>query len=170
MYRAFRAVFLCMYLKKLYKQNKFWFAIVLLFAFSQLFLNYKNGLELSPFYHYGMFSLPFHFAPAYECVEVSVNGKLLQAKDFTPNGWDNVVMPVIEYTHQSAWNSTMYNQTIHRLLHTADSVPYTYRFPQSQFSHWYQQRIQRLLNMDDTSITIRYDLVQYRQKNGMLLK
>lgn len=170
MYRASRRGILFMYLKKLYRQSKFWFIIIIMFAVSQVFLDYKNGVELSPFYHYGMFSLPFHFTPNYECVEVKVNGKLLQTKDLTPNGWDNVVMPIIQYNHQQRWNSEMYNQTISRLLHVSDSTFYTNQLTKPEFNNWYGRRILNLLNVKDSKTIVRYDIISYKQENGKLVK
>lgn len=170
MYRAKSAVFLFMYLKKLYMQSKFWFVVIVLFAIGQLVLDYKDGIEVSPFYHYSMFSFPYHYTNTYECVEVSVNGKQLQTKDFTPNGWDNITMPIIQYTHQSGWNSAMYNQTINRVLPASDSTLYTNRLSQNAFDDWYHQRVLRLLKVADSTSTVQYNIVSYQPKNGVLVK
>ena len=141
-----------------------------MFASGQLFIDYKNGIEVSPLYHYGMFSIPFHFASTYDCIEVSVNGKQLQTKNFTPNGWDNIVIPITQYNHQQEWNSNMYNQTIRRLLHINDSTCYTNRLSQNEFDDWYHHRILDLLGIADSTTIVRYDVISYKQQNGMLVK
>jgi len=162
--------FLFMYLKKLYKQNKFWFVIVVLFAAGQLFFNYKNGVEFSPFYHYSMFSIKFSLKPDYEATEVVVNGKPLQSKDFTPNGWDNIVIPITQYEAQQSWNNLIYNTSIKRLLHTNDSTLYTNRLTKAQFDNWYQHRLIRLLQLTDTTADIQYNIVSYKQKSRYLYR
>ncbi len=169
MYRAYLRGFLFMYLKDLYRQSKFWFVIVVLFAIGQLVIDYKNGVEASPFYHYSMFSFPYHYTNSYDCVDVSVNGKHLQTKDFTPNGWDNIVMPVLQYHRQDEWNRVMFNQTISRLLHVSDSTLYTNTLTQSAFDDWYHHRIARLLNIEDSTSVVRYSIVSYKwQKSGLV--
>ncbi len=169
MYRASGAVFF-MYLKKLYRQNKFWFFIVLLFIIGQLFIDYKRGVEFSPFYHYSMFSIPYQFVPVYEVTEVTVNGRRLQAKDFSPNGWDNIVIPVVLYQHQQSWNRELYETTIKRLLRTNDSSVYVNQLPPLQFDKWYKKRIIRLLNLTDTSAAVEYRTLKYWRNNDTLLR
>lgn len=168
MYRASGAVFLFMYLKKLYKQSKLWFVFVILFAIGQLSIDYKHSVELSPFYHYNMFSAPVYFTGTYKATEVTINGKRLQPQNFTPNGWDNVVMPIIQYQNQQQWNSLIYNTTIQRLLHTNDSALYTNRLSPQAFNDWYRHRILRLLQVNDTNATVSYRIVSYQQLNGSL--
>lgn len=157
-----------MFLQKLYRQNKFWFVIVVFFASAQLLINYKHGVEFSPFYHYDMFSLPVTKKTVYEVTEVRVNNTILQAKNFTPNSWDNIVMPVVEYQNEQHWNSLIYNTTIKRLLPASDSSLYVNHLSQQQFNEWYRQRIIRLLKLKDTSATVRYSIVLYHQKNNSL--
>lgn len=157
-----------MYVKKLYRQSKLWFVIVVLFAGAQLIINYKHGVEFSPFYHYDMFSLPFSIKSTYEVTEVSVNNKLLQSKNFSPNGWDNVVIPIIQYQNQQRWNSLIYNTTIHRLLHTTDSSLYINNLSQQQFDIWYQHRIIQLLQLKKSNAKIQYRIVSYHQKDNIL--
>jgi len=154
-----------MYLTKLYKQSKIWFAIVVLFAAGQLFINYKHGLVFSPFYHYGMFSEVFLPKQQYEVTEIIVGGKLLQAKDFSPNEWDNLMLPVILYRRQQSWNSHLYNTEIKRLLHTKDSSLYINHLSQPEFDKWYRQRVIQIAKLTDTAVTIQYRIVAYKQEN-----
>ena len=157
-----------MYLTKLFRQNKLWFLIVILFAFGQLFINYKDGVECSPFFHYGMFSMPFRFQPSYQTTEVTINGKRLQSKDFSPNGWDNIVIPITQWQAQQPWNSGMYNATIKRLLHVNDSSLYTNQLSQADFDNWYKARVTRLLKLQDTAADVQYRIVTYKQENNFL--
>ncbi len=158
-----------MYLKSLYKQSKFWFAIVILFAAGQLFINYKHGVEFSPFYHYDMFSLLFTAKPNYEVTEVRVNSVPLQTKNFTPNGWDNIVIPIVQYQNSQQWNSLIYNTTIKRLLHTTDSSLYVNFVSQQQFDAWYRQRIIRLLHLPKDA-NIQYQIISYHQQHNVLYR
>ncbi len=157
-----------MYLKKLYKQSKLWFVFTALFASAQLFINYKHGVEFSPFYHYDMFSLPFHFTTTYQVTEVTVNGEPLQSKNFTPNGWDNIVLPIVQYQNEQHWNSLIYNTTIKRFMHTNDSALYTNQISQQQFAEWYKQRIIRLLHLQNKDAIIQYRTVFYQQNRRYL--
>ena len=157
-----------MYLTKLYRQNRFWFVVALLFAAGQLFINYKRGVELSPFYHYGMFSLPFQIKSEYEVTEVTVNGKLLQTKNYSPNDWDNIIMPVIQFQQQKRWNSLIYNTTIRRFLPVHDSTLYTNRIKTKDFNQWYKNHIISLLKLRDTNASVHYQIVSYHQNNSIL--
>ncbi len=158
-----------MYFKKLYRQTRFWFVIVVLFAVGQLFINYKHGVEFSPFYHYDMFSLLFTAKPNYEATEVSVNGVPLQTRNFTPNGWDNIVLPIIQYQNSQHWNSQVYNTTIKRLLYTTDSSFYVNQLSQQQFDAWYRQRIIRMLHLSQNA-NVQYKIISYHQQNNVLYR
>ena len=168
MYRATSAVFSFMYLKKLYRQSKLWFVIVMLFAAGQLFINYKRGVEFSPFYHYNMFSLSSYFADNYKVTEVRVNGKLLQPENFTPNGWDNIVIPIVKYENQLYWNTLIYNSTVKRFLSIKDSSLYINHLSQQEFDKWYQQRIIRLLGLKDDNTSVQYQTATYHRLNDSL--
>ncbi len=158
-----------MYFKKLYRQSRFWFVIVVLFAAGQLFINYKHGVEFSPFYHYDMFSLLFTAKPNYKATEVSINGVPLQTKNFTPNGWDNIVLPIIQYQNSQNWNSLIYNTVIKRLLHFNDSSLYTNQLSHQQFDAWYRQRIIHLLRLPQDA-NIQYQIVSYHQQHNALYR
>lgn len=144
--------------------------MVLLFAAGQLFINYKRGVEFSPFYHYGMFSLPFQIKNVYEVTEVSVNGKQLQTKNYSPNDWDNIVMPVTQYQQQKSWNSLIYNTTIRRLLPVQDSALYINQVTTNNFNRWYQKHIISLLKLSDTNAVVQYQLVFYQLSNYNLYR
>ncbi len=169
MYRALGAVFLGMYVKNLYRQSKLWFVIVTLFAAGQLFINYKNGVEFSPFYHYSMFSLPFHFTSEYKVTEVMVNGQLLKPENFTPNGWDNIVIPVVQYQNQQRWNSMLYSETIKRFVPVKDSSLYVNRVSQAAFDAWYQKRVLHLADIKDSNAQVQYRIATYHSHNDSLL-
>src|SRR5438874_750097 len=110
-----------MYLKRLYHHNKFLFIIIVLFALAQLINNVRQDIAISPVYSYGMYSeqiKPLHF---YVVPEVFIDGKQLQAKDFSPQQWDNITLPITEFYAQHQWNLYQWQHDIKRLLPFTDS-------------------------------------------------
>ncbi len=83
-----------MYLKQLYQHNKLWCGIVVFFIVAQLVINYKKSFVVTPFFHYCMFSNPVLHQDSLQIFQVEVNGNLLQPLDFTPQQWDNVILPL----------------------------------------------------------------------------
>ena len=72
-----------MYLKKLYKHNKFLFTvIVILFALLQLINNIRQDIAISPVYSYGMYSEQIKPLPFYTVPEIFVDGKAITNKRF----------------------------------------------------------------------------------------
>ncbi len=133
-----------MYLIKLYRQNKFWFVVVLLFAGGQLFINYKNGVMCSPFYNYDMYSnvaLPKQYYPV---MQISITNRLLQTKDYSPNEWDNLLQPIIFFEKQERWNRYIFQTETRKFLPVYDSSPYLKTVPQARFARWYNKQVLRI--------------------------
>jgi len=153
-----------MYLKQLYIQHKGWFLTVLLFIVLQLFINYKRGMVISPFYHYGMYSEVIPVQSTYKVPEVTVNGQLLRTEDFNAVQWDKIIQPVLLYNKQGYWNSYLFNDQVKRFTKATDSTVYTNNITPAQFSNWYKQRLQGILSYRVDSVqvlfhTFRYDSV-----------
>jgi hypothetical protein len=125
---------------------------VLFFIAAQLLINFKHGVVFSPFYHYGMYSSVIKSAKTYEIVEVNVNGKNVQAKDFSPQKWDKISLPVWLNNQQQQWNQGMYHNTIQRLLHTKDSSVYINNYTQKDFDNWYRNYLENMLDTKIDSI------------------
>lgn len=143
-----------MYLKKLYRYNKFLFVIIVLFALAQLINNVRQDIAISPVYSYGMYSEKINPAPSYSVIEIFVNGKQLQAKDFTSHQWDNITFPVRRFYEQESWNLYQWQTDIHRLLPFADSSKFVNQISEGEFKEWYRNHLQLLLYKNIDSVNI----------------
>ena len=65
-----------MFLQQVYKYSKWFFLFMIIFIISQLYVGYKHGMVVSPFYNYGMYSEVFKIKDSYEIWEVEVNNKV----------------------------------------------------------------------------------------------
>jgi len=143
-----------MYLLKLYRHNKLLFIIIALFALAQLVNNVRQDIAISPVYSYGMYSeqiRPLHF---YTVPEIFIDDIQLQAKDFSPQQWDNITLPVTEFYTQQQWNLFQWQQDIHRLLSFADSSKFVNHITEQEFKQWYHQHMQSLLHRHIDSVNI----------------
>lgn len=150
-----------MYLRKLYHQSKFWFIVVVVFAVIQITLNVRRDASLSPFFHYGMYSEVMEPQNIYVVPEVTVNNRTLQTKDFTPQEWDKIILPVVLYDKQKDWNSKIYNQHIKPLLHLEDSSKYINNLSNISFYHWYKPYLENILHQKIDSFKINFNITVY---------
>ncbi|MEP6844854.1 MAG: hypothetical protein ABI861_02585 [Panacibacter sp.] len=118
--------------------------MAIVFIAGQLFINYKRGVVCTPFFHYGMYSEVIKPTAQYNIPEVSVNGKRLAAKDFSPQQWDNIMQPGIKFYKQEEWNSKYWQTDIHRLLPFTDSSKFVNTITEDQFMIWYRQRLENI--------------------------
>ena len=149
-----RGVTFFMYLSKLYQHNKFLFIIICLFALAQLINNIRQDIAISPVYSYGMYSEQIKPLPFYTVPEIFIDGKQLQAKDFSPQQWDNITLPVTEFYAQQQWNVYQWQQDIHRLLPFTDSSKFVNHITEREFKQWYHQHLESLLHRQIDSINI----------------
>lgn len=140
---------------------------MLLFAIAQLVNNIRQDIAISPVYSYGMYSEKISPVSTYTVPEVFVNGKQLQTKDFTPQQWDNITVPVSKYYEQKEWNSAVWNTDIYRLLPFSDSTKFLNSLTEIQFQKWYKNHIAFILNEKVDSVNIAFSNYQY---NGVLQK
>jgi hypothetical protein len=110
----------------------------------------------SPFYHYGMYSAVMNPEKKYSVTEISVNGKLLQTKDFSPYVWDKINLPVQLYHTQDKWNQILWLQDISRLLHATDSSKYLNQITATGFSNWYRTYLQNVLHQSVDTVSIQW--------------
>ena len=143
-----------MYLIQLYKRNKWWFVVVVLFAFGQVFINYKNGVMCSPFYNYNMYSYPSLPHNWYSVVHISVNGRLLQPKDYSPHEWDNLIQPIIFFDKEKGWNSMIFHTEVQKLFPIHDSALYENNISERVFFDWYKKQVLRIAHVQDTNSVI----------------
>ncbi len=154
MWLSFTITLPAMYLKKLYHTNKWWFALVLLFIVVQLTMDAKQGIDISPVYHYGMYSGVITPQKEYRVTEITVNGKQLQTKNFSPYEWDKIIEPVELFENQQAWNTQIWNTEVKRLLHFADSSKYVNNLSDGNFVTWYNNYLKTILHKRVDSVNI----------------
>ena len=157
-----------MYLKKLYNTNKWWFALILLFIIIQLAMDIRQDIDISPVYHYGMYSEVMLPQKQYSVTQIAVNGTELQTKDFSPYEWDKIKLPVELFSKQQDWNTYVYNNEVKRLLHINDSTKYVNNISQQQFIAWYKTYLQNMLREKVDSVKI--DHVVYEFDGNNLIK
>src|SRR4051812_31223866 len=104
-----------MFLQKVYRHSKILFAAMVFFIAMQLFINYKHGVVLSPFYHYGMYSGVMNTNDSYTIFAVGLNGKQLRGQDFSSQQWDQIMLPLQYYSAINKSNE-LYEADIKRLL------------------------------------------------------
>lgn len=157
-----------MYLEKLYRTNKWWFVVIILFITAQLALNIRRDVSITPVYHYGMYSEVILPEPHYNVTEITVNNRLLQAKDFSPWQWDRITQPAILFARQKEWNSYEWNTDISRLLHVTDSTKYINTLTPEQFKTWYTNYLEGML--PERIDSLRIDFVEYSFDGEKLFK
>jgi hypothetical protein len=129
------------------------------FIIGQLFINFKRGMVISPFYHYGMYSEVMKPKPLYGVYEVKVNDQLLSGKDFTPQQWDKIIQP-IKYFHSLDSMKGLYEKDVKRLmlmLHiTTDDKKFTSQCDAGLFYNYYKLYLQNILNKTIDSVEVSY--------------
>lgn len=142
-----------MYIKQLYQHNKFLFAVMLLFIVCQLFINFKRGIVISPFYHYGMYSEVMKPKDSYDVFGIVADGETLPAKNFSAQQWDKIMQPIIYYSRHKEWNMDMYNQ-VHRLTGISDTSKYISNVQKKDFFDWYRRYLSYILKKEVRSLTV----------------
>lgn len=148
-----------MFLQQLYKHSRWMFTMVIIVITTQLFINFKRGIVITPLYHYGMYSEAITPKPAYQVFEVWVNGKQLQGKDFMPWQWDKIVLPLTYYAGIPKSNQ-LYEEDIKRLLLRLHLQPDEERFlstcDYAGFERWYQLYLAKILHKRVPKIDVKY--------------
>lgn len=154
-----------MFLKQVYKHNKWLFAAFVGFALLQLFINFKHGMVASPFLHYGMYSQAMKIKDSYDVVEVIVDGKMLEGKDFSPQQWDKITLPV-HYFAQLNKSNNLFDTDIQRLMHTAHLSTNKNNYVQpcntNGFQKWYSAYLQNVLGKTIHQVDVRYRTYKFQ--------
>lgn len=141
-----------MFLKELYRVSKLWFAIVVLFILAQLFINFKQGIVFSPFYHYGMYSEVMQPEASYRLFEVKLNGKVLQAKDFSAQQWDKIIQPLVYFSKHDTTNRKMFSEA-QRIMAINDPAPYVNK-ADTGFYSWYRNYLSEIIDAPVRSLSV----------------
>jgi hypothetical protein len=142
-----------MYLKNLFRHNKAWFAVILLFIFCQLFINFKKGMVVSPFYHYGMYSEVMKPKENYPFFKIAADGEVLKTKDFSAQQWDKIMQPVICYSRHKEWNVAMFSE-VQRITGISDTLKYISNVQKKDFFDWYTGYLSHILGKEVRSLTV----------------
>ena len=147
-----------MYFQQLYRTNKFWFLFVLIFALCQIFINYKQGIVITPLYHYGMYSKKVESIDSIELYAVKINGKVLQPFQFSAQEWDKLMVPVHQYCKIEKHNNDLFSKDIKRILNrlylTADTSNFIVQKQPETFLNWYKNLLVSDENSSKTADTI----------------
>ncbi len=146
-----------MYLLRLYQHSKVLFAAIVLLATAQLFINYKHGVVLSPFYHFGMYSATMPVENRYEIWNVEVDGKILKGADYSTQQWDEILLPLQYYAGINASNSlfTIDAQRLLAHLHiNANETCFLQPCNGKQFQQWYKKYLQNILGTNVRSVAV----------------
>jgi hypothetical protein len=158
MRRLNACAFLFMFLRQVYKHNRIIFVLMILFIIAQLFINFKRGMVVSPLYHYGMYSEVIDVKNTYNVFEVEVNGQRLPAKDFSPQQWDKVIVPLTYYTSINTKSNALYHTDIKRLTTglfiTTNEEQFIQRCSYDEFIQWYRSYLESVLRKAITTLSI----------------
>ena len=161
-----------MYLKQLYQHNKLWCCIVVFFIVAQLAINYKKSFVVTPFFNYGMFSSPVLPPDSLQVFQVEVNGKLLQPLDFTPQQWDNVILPLNYFYIANTTSDTLWKKVSNRIFRITDvntvAANYAIQVTTNQFYRWYQTQLQKMLPNKIASIRI-FSAIAINKQNKLAI-
>jgi hypothetical protein len=104
-----------MFLKKVYRYNKWLCGGMLFFIVMQLFVFYRSGMVFSPWFNYGMYSAVIKPEKEDEAYKVYAGNELLAGIDFTPQQWDRIHFTLLQADAASC-NENFYDQQISRLF------------------------------------------------------
>ena len=105
-----------MFLKKVYRYNKWLCGAMLFFVAGQLFVFYRAGMVFSPWYNYGMYSEVIKPQKEYALYNVYADGKIMAGNDYPPQQWDRIHFNLTQ-ADAAACNSNFYEKEISRLFH-----------------------------------------------------
>jgi hypothetical protein len=154
-----------MFLHKVYRYSKPLFVFMLLFAVGQIFINYKRGLVISPFYHYGMYSEVMGVKKSYGVFEVEVDGRKLKASNFTLQQWDKIILPLMWYSSIRTKSNVLYSNEIQRLMDklkiSTTETAYLQNCDATEFYNWYKKYLMSFVNGDIVDLNIRYRIYEF---------
>lgn len=103
------------WLYHVYQYHKGLFAFFILFAGLQLFIAYKRGMVITPFYNYGMYSAVSKPQPTYYVLELYSKGKRIDPLQHGLHAWDRVLVSY-DYIADPDSSKRHYYHTIRRYL------------------------------------------------------
>ena len=153
-----------MYLKQLYQYNKILFFVIVVGLAFQVINNARQDVSFSPVYNYGMYSQVMLPQSEYIVPEIIVNGEGLQTKDFTPQEWDKIILPVTLFPKQVEWNRSICDNYVERLLHFSDSSHYVNHLTQSQFGEWYKRYLSGIIHKQISTLSVNFTRYRFGER------
>jgi hypothetical protein len=154
-----------MFLQKVYRHSKWLFCLFVAFIIGQLFINFKHGMVASPFLHYGMYSEPMKVNDSYGVFEVYVDGKMLQGKDFSPQQWDKIIVPLRYFANLKHRSNELYYTDIQRLMKAVKLAPdqqhYLQQCNAEEFRQWYIRYLETVIDKPIHQLDTRYRIYRY---------
>jgi len=146
------------------------------FIIIQVGINLAHSVTVFPFVHYGMFSERFRQPDSLAVFAVTVNGKLLQARDFRVHRWDMIQSPLAAAEVQAASRDFEFDRekTGNGLKMMGFFAGESWVAPQMRndsgvaagFPVWYQRYLSALLGYSVSKL--RVEKVWYRWRAGQL--
>lgn len=140
-----------MFFKKLFRYNKSFCLVVVVFLLAYFYLNYKWGLIATPIQQYGMFSGKQFLKDTFTVYVVTANGKKINETTISQIERDAIQSYPEYYKKQEGNNEAVYN-TMKKYFEYAgiamDNQRFKYRnaINDSQFNYWFKCRIEKILN------------------------
>lgn len=157
-----------MFLLQVNRHSKGLLLLMVIFAIGQLFINYKRGMVISPFFHYGMYSGIIKIKNTYDIFEIEQNGKRLRGQDFTPEQWDRIILPLQCYAGVNKSNE-LYETEIKRLLSkigvSAASQNFISVCNYQEFENWYKIYVGDVTDEKIHTISVNYCTYQYESNS-----
>jgi hypothetical protein len=105
-----------------------------------------------------MYSEVIDVKSRYNVFEVQVNGERLEAKKFSPQEWDKIILPLQYYTSINTKSNALYHTDIKRLLNKMHIPTKTKHFIQKcnyeEFERWYHSYLETMLKKKINSLHI----------------
>ena len=137
---------------------------MIIFVVAQLFINFKHGMVITPFFHYGMYSHQIKMENSYEVFEIKVNNKPLKGSDFTPHQWDKILLPLVYCSHLPQSNG-LYENEVKRLLAklhiSTKEKDFLQQCSLESFEKWYNKYLETILGEPVYSSEIQLRVYQY---------
>jgi len=147
------------------------------FIFIQVGVDLAHSVTAFPFVHYGMFSESFARPDSLAVYEVTVDGKLLLARDFRVYRWDMIQGPLAASEEQLISRDFEFDKAAMRSGLSRIGVSGVFRLVSpgldnagsvgDRFAGWYKQYLSGLLGYPVRSL--RVDKAWYRYAGGKLL-
>jgi len=159
-----------MFLKDLYLNSKKLFIVVTIFVITYLYINYKQGIIVSPIYEYGMYSAYSHLHDTLTAYHIYVNDKIVDPAILNLAERDLVFISPISFYTQAEQNnanfSTLYK--VFNKMHFGKIMVksnFENNILQIDFLNWYRKLLQQVLSITINRFAIYKQSYIYQDNN-----